>query len=102
MIKNYFKTAWRNLLRIKVFSLINITGISIGLTCCLLLTLYIEYQLSFDKFNSKAERIVRVIMQYDIGGERSKGNFTSAYVLPSFKSKFPEIQSGVRMSPATE
>ncbi|HVA98295.1 MAG TPA: ABC transporter permease, partial [Bacteroidia bacterium] len=101
MFKSYFKTALRNLLRNKIFSLINIAGISIALTCCLLLTLYIKYQVSFDKFNSKADRIVRVIMQYNEGGEVDKGNFTSAYVLPSFKSKFPEIESGVRMLPAT-
>lgn len=98
MIKNYFKTAWRNLLRNKGFSLINITGLAFGLTCCLLLVLYLQHELSYDRFHSKAARIVRVIMDYKIGDGGNKGNFTSTKVFPEFKRKFPEVVDGVRMS----
>lgn len=98
MIRNYFKIAWRNLIRNKVFSFINITGLAFGLTCCLLLVLYLNHELSFDKFHSNADKIVRVIMEYKIGDGGNKGNFTSTKVFPEFKRKFPEVKDGVRMS----
>jgi hypothetical protein len=49
MLKNYFKIAWRSLMKNKTFSFINIFGLSIGLTCCLLIALYLNYELSYDK-----------------------------------------------------
>jgi putative ABC transport system permease protein len=98
MIRNYFKIAWRNLVRNKAFSFINIAGLAFGLTCCLLLVLYLQHELSYDRFHSKADRIVRVIMDYKIGDGGSKGNFTSSKVFPEFKRKFPEVVDGVRMS----
>jgi putative ABC transport system permease protein len=101
MIKNYFKIAFRNLYRNKAFSAINIVGLSTGLTCCLLMILYLQHQLSFDTFHEKGHRIVRVIMEYSFGEDRSsKGNFTSTKVLPSFKQNFPEVADGVRLSPS--
>ena len=60
MFKNYFKTAWRNLIKNKVFSIINIAGLSIGITACLLILQYVGFQLSFDRFNKNAEDIYRV------------------------------------------
>jgi len=98
MIRNYFKTAWRNLLRNKGFALINILGLAAGLTCCLLLTLYLQHELSFDRFHKKGDRIVRVIMEYKIGDFGHKGNFTSTRVSPEFKRQFPEVVSGARLS----
>jgi putative ABC transport system permease protein len=101
MIKNYFKIAFRNLYRNKAFSAINIIGLSTGLTCCLLMILYLQHQLSFDTFHEKGHRIVRVIMEYRFNEDReSKGNFTSTKVLPSFKQNFPEVADGVRLSPS--
>ncbi len=98
MIRNYFKTAWRNLLRNKGFSLINILGLAAGLTCCLLLTLYLQHELSYDRFHGKGDRMVRVIMEYKVGDSGHKGNFTSTKVFPEFKRQFPEVVSGVRLS----
>lgn len=98
MIKNYFKIAWRNLLRNKGFSLINILGLAAGLTCCLLLTLYLQHELSYDRFHAKGDRIVRVIMEYKVGDSGNKGNFTSTKVFPEFKRQFPEVVSGARLS----
>lgn len=98
MIRNYFKTAWRNLLRNKGFSLINILGLAAGLTCCLLLTLYLQHELSYDRFHGKGDRIVRVIMEYKVGDFGQKGNFTSTKVFPEFKRQFPEVVSGTRLS----
>lgn len=99
MIRNYFKIAWRSLWKNKTASVINITGLSVGLTCCLLMVLYMQHELSYDKFQKNGDRIVRVIMEYSFNGSPvTKGNFTSSKVAPSFKRNFPEVEEGVRMS----
>ena len=99
MIKNYLKIAWRSLWKNKTSSLINIAGLATGLTCCLLMVLYMQHELNYDKFQQKGDRIARVIMEYSFNGSPvTKGNFTSTKVLPSFKRNFPEVESGVRMS----
>ncbi|MDR3693715.1 ABC transporter permease [Mucilaginibacter sp.] len=99
MTKNYLKIAFRNLWRNKTASFINTFGLSIGLTCCLLMGIYIQHELNYDRFQKNGSRIVRVIMEYkfDGGSEFKKGNFTSVRVAPVFKQTFPEIESGVRM-----
>ncbi len=99
MIRNYFKTAFRNMWKNKASSFINIFGLTIGLCSCLLIGLYIQHELSYDNFQTKGDRIVRTIMAYkfDGGTEMKKGNFTSARVAPRFKQVFPEIESAVRM-----
>lgn len=100
MLKNYFKIALRNLWKNKTASFINIFGLTIGLCSCLLIGLYIQHELSYDAFQKKGDRIVRVIMEYKFNGgtEMKKGNFTSARVAPVFKRTFPEIEAGIRMS----
>ena len=60
MIKNYFKIAWRNLMKYKFISFINLFGLTVGLTCCLLILAYIFNELSFDKYNKNADNIYRV------------------------------------------
>ena len=64
MFKNYLKTALRNLGRNKLYSSINIFGLMIGLAACLLIGVYINHELSYDKFNANASRIVRATMEY--------------------------------------
>ena len=64
MLKNIFKTAIRNFSRNKAYSLINISGLAIGLSCCILIILYIQREVSYDKFHEKADRIGRVIVEY--------------------------------------
>lgn len=99
MIKNYLKTALRNLWKNKTASAINIFGLTTGLTCCLLIALYIQHQLSYDNFQEKGDRVARVIMEYSFSGSATgKGNFTSVRVAPVFKRTFPEVESGVRMT----
>lgn len=88
MFKHYFKTAVRNLGKSKVFSFINILGLTIGLTCCILMVLYIRHELSYDDFQKKGDRITRVIMEYSMGGSVMSGNFTSTKVAPAFKKIF--------------
>lgn len=60
MVKNYFKIAWRNLKKNKFISFINLFGLTVGLTCCLLITIYILNELSFDRYNKNADNIYRI------------------------------------------
>ena len=59
MLKNYFKAAWRNIRKNKLFSAINIINLSIGIALCFIIMLYIQNELSYDKYNKNADRIVR-------------------------------------------
>ncbi len=98
MFKNYIKSIWRNLFKNKLHAFLNIAGLSIGLTCCILLVLYLLHELSYDKFQANGKRITRVIMEYKAGdSEGNKGNYTSTKVFPAFKDNFPEVESGVRL-----
>ena len=102
MFGNYLKVIFRNFARHKTFSLINILGLAIGLTSCVLIALYIQQQLSFDAFQAKGDRIARVIMEYGFEGsdESSKGNYTSVRVPMVMKQHFPEVEDAVIMTDA--
>ena len=97
MFRNYLKITWRSIVRNKIFSFINIAGLSIGIAVCALIFLYMENELSYDKHWQNAERIVR------INWEESKNGVTDAYGVtsfatgPSIKESFPEVESTVRM-----
>ncbi|HXB28283.1 MAG TPA: ABC transporter permease [Puia sp.] len=100
MFKSYFKTAIRNLLHSKVYSFINITGLSIGLACAMLIILYVKDEVSYDRFHKNAKQIYLVAVK----GHFSHGpnNFVnymsvSGYLQgPKFKAAIPEIQGFVR------
>jgi putative ABC transport system permease protein len=99
MIKNYLKTAWRNLWKNKTMTFINVLGLMTGITCCLLIGLYIQHEYSYDKFQQKGDRIVRVLMEYRFSsGDAKKVSVTSTKVLPVFVRTFPEVETGVRMT----
>jgi len=68
MLMNYFKSAIRNITRRKGYSLINITGLSIGMACCLLILMVVNDELSFDNYNEKEGRIYRIASSYRYGG----------------------------------
>jgi putative ABC transport system permease protein len=97
MVKHYLRIAWRNLVKNKAFSTINVIGLAIGLTCCLFMTLYIKHELSYDHFQPNRDRIARMIMEYSFGGKVNKGNYTSTKVAPMFARTFPEVEAAVRM-----
>lgn len=100
MLKHHLRIAWRNFLKNKVFSLINLTGLTVGLACCLFMVLYVQHELSYDRFQPKGDRIARVIMEYSFSGAAKKGNFTSTKVAPVFARSFPEVEASVRMTQA--
>jgi putative ABC transport system permease protein len=99
MVKNWFRTAWRNLRKNRTASAINIFGLAIGFSSCLVIALFIRHELSYDDFETRGNRIVRCIMEYrfDGGGDIQRGNFTSTKVAPTFQRVFPEVESAVRM-----
>jgi putative ABC transport system permease protein len=100
MIKNYLRIAFRNFWKHRGSSAINIFGLAIGFTSCLLIAGYIQSELSYDGFQARGDRIARVIMEYrfDGGGESNKGNFTSVRVATVFTRNFPEVEAAVKMA----
>ena len=97
MLKNYFKIAWRNILKHKVFSAINILGLSAGLTCCILIFLFIQHELSYDKFNTQAKNIYRLTSVMHSSGGESELAVTPAPWAPLMKKDFPEIKEYTRL-----
>ena len=96
MFKNYFKTAFRNLRKHKLYSAINIFGLTVGLAACLLIGVYINHELSYDKFNANADRIVRATMEYKNSETVNKTATTGTKPGPQFKRTFPSIQEYAR------
>ncbi len=96
MIKNYFKTAMRNLRKNKLYAAINVFGLAVGLTACLLIGVYINHELSYDKFNVNADRIVRVTMEYKNAETVNSVATTGTKVGPQFKRTFPAVEEYVR------
>jgi len=96
MLKNYFKIAWRNLIKNKLYSFVNIIGLSIGITSCILIGLYVGHELSYDRFHKNADRIVRVTMEFSSGGTVGKYAFTGTKVGPQFARTFPPVNAFVR------
>jgi putative ABC transport system permease protein len=92
MFQNYFKIALRNLVNHKTYSLINILGLAIGITCCLLIMLYVRQEFSYDSFNENADRVFRIIME----NNRSTGTDYYAQtpypVGPAFREEYPEVE----------
>ncbi|MGZ5133749.1 MAG: ABC transporter permease, partial [Flavitalea sp.] len=99
MIRNYLKIAWRNLLKNQAFSIINILGLTIGITVCMMIFLFIMNELSVDNFHKKGKNIYRVMRGY----EAKKGTpYLSGPYAPALLNDYPnEIKMAVRVM-ATE
>jgi putative ABC transport system permease protein len=99
MIKNYLKTAWRSLLQNKTTSLISTAGLAVGIGCFLLLATYILNELSYDRFNVNADRIVRLIQHSRSvdDNEEQINAVTPTGPVPVFKQELSEIADGVRV-----
>ncbi|WP_205511609.1 ABC transporter permease [Longitalea arenae] len=98
MLKNYLKTAWRNISRHKVFSLINIAGLALSLTVVWLLALYIAHELSYDKYHKNAGRIYRLVSHGQWDTEKFDITGTSNLAAPTLKKDFPEVEDAVRIN----
>jgi putative ABC transport system permease protein len=100
MIKNYFKTAWRNLWKNKTFSLINIAGLAIGMAACLLILQYVSFKLSFDQFNKNAADIYRVYNdRYQNGKLIQHGTITYSAIGKALQDDYPEVINHARVVP---
>jgi len=98
MLKNYFKTAWRNMQRNKVNSIINIAGLAIAMASVILIVMYIQDEAAYDKFFRDADHIFQVNMfATDKGVTNTTGGNTAPAVGPSLQRMFPEIESYVRV-----
>jgi putative ABC transport system permease protein len=96
MLKNYLKIAVRNLTRNKVFSVINIAGLSLGLTCCMLIVLYTKDEVSFDRFQENKDQLYRVSVTMTTPEGTRNISSTNYIHGPSFKQEIPEIKEIVR------
>jgi putative ABC transport system permease protein len=92
MLINYFKNAVRILISQRFYSIINIAGLSIGITACILVTLYIEHDLSYDRYHKNAENIYRIEFNYSQEGTTSRSAQTQALLGPTLKNEYPEIK----------
>jgi len=101
MIKNYLRSAWRNIARHKFISFINISGLTIGITCCLLILAYIINELSYDRYNEHADRIYRVtrIFYSRDGSENLHLSSIAPPFGPLLKVAFPDIEKVTRVYP---
>ena len=92
MIKNYFKIAFRNLSKNKFYSLINISGLSIGLAVGILILLWVQDELSFDRFHTQAKNIYRLENQVGTGSSIQIWSVTNAPIGTEAKSKLPQVK----------
>jgi putative ABC transport system permease protein len=93
MVKNYFKTAFRNLTRNKSFTFINVLGLTIGIASCLLIFLVVEFELSFDNFHKKKARIYRVVTQFNRAGNLDYTSGVSVPVGDAMRTDFPHLEA---------
>ena len=100
MLKNYLATAWRNLKKNRIFSLINIAGLAIGMAVCLLILQYVNFELSYDQFNKNASDIYRVTNdRYQNGKLIQHGTITYSAIGKAMQDDYPEVAGHVRVLP---
>ncbi|QEC52798.1 putative ABC transport system permease protein [Anseongella ginsenosidimutans] len=98
MLRNYLKIAFRNLWKHRLFSIINITGLAVGMTACFLIFLYVSFELSYDKFHSKADRIYRLVCNIKTPTETIDNFSNTGWAMaPNIQSGLPEVESFVRL-----
>ena len=97
MFTNYLKIAWRNLAKNKVFSFINIFGLSVGRTCCMLISLYIYHEISYDKYHVNAGKAFRLGTVFTDQGVGEPGANSSAPLGGLMQQEYPEIEASARI-----
>jgi putative ABC transport system permease protein len=99
MLLNYFKTAYRNLLRFKAYAVINILGLAIGIGATILILIYIQFEFSYDTFHSQGDRIYRISVVHTKEGKfESDSHIFTPPIGADMKSEFPEVEDFLRMS----
>ncbi len=104
MLKNYLKTTFRHMKRNKVYSFINIAGLAVGLSCFVLILLFVRFELSFDNFHENGNQIYRFYKKREVAGLSYMGNSyfmtTPAILAPTLKETFPEVVNTTRLNKA--
>src|SRR6266571_2768494 len=98
MFKNYFKTAWRNLWKNKVYSAINIVGLAIGMAACIMMMLFVFYEKSFDNFHSKNIYRLNEVQKFEGMVASQKVALSMFPMGPTLKNEFPEVKNFTRVS----
>jgi putative ABC transport system permease protein len=96
MFQNYFKIAWRNLAKQRMYSLVKVAGFSLGIASCLLITLFIQDELSFDSQYPDGDRIYRLVEVFESHGEIQRGSWFQAPFANALKADYPEIEKAGR------
>lgn len=99
MLKNYVKIAFRNLLKHRLFTFINLAGLSVGLVACLLISLYVRHELDYDTFHEKGDRIYRMVTDIKTPTETLPSDITSGPMAGQMKQHLPEIEAYTRLWP---
>jgi putative ABC transport system permease protein len=97
MLKNYLKIAWRNLIRYKVYSFINITGLAIGLAVCMLIVLYVGHEKSYDQFHTHSNRIFWMQTKLKLGADSVFMQFLNYSAAPVVGQREPSVESFLRI-----
>src|SRR4249919_2279291 len=101
MIKNYLKVAFRNLIRNKAFTTINILGLAIGMASAILILLWVQNELSFDSFYKKTDRLYVMYNRDKFDGVLHSWNTTPKVMAPALKKDYPEVEDATRYSQVT-
>ncbi len=102
MIKNYLKIAYRNLIKYKSYSLINLFGLSIGIACCLLILAYIGFEFSYDNYHVHADNIYRIVSKTTAAGQTRESAYSPAPMGLTLASDYPEVLDAVRFMPTVK
>ena len=99
MFVNYLKIAWRNMMKSKAFSFINVFGLAVGLTCCMLITIYLSYEWNYDSYQQDADHLYQVETKFQMSGKELTLAATSAPFAPAVARDFPEVKETLRVLP---
>src|SRR5882757_7353387 len=97
MLKNYIVIALRNIMRSKAYSFINISGLALGVACCLLLALYIQDEMSYDKHHKRVEDLYRIVSKFESDVVVDKTGSASPPIAMTLKAEIPEVEAAVRV-----
>jgi ABC-type antimicrobial peptide transport system permease subunit len=98
MLKNYLKIAWRNIQRSKGYAFINIAGLGIGMAASILILIWVQFELSIDRFHEKSDRIHAVWRNAEMQGETTTYDYTPAPFAPTLKEQYPEVEAVARIT----
>ena len=99
MLINYFKIAFRQLKKQKFYSSVNIFGLAIGITCCILITLFVRDELSYDQQHSNVENLYRLAFDFKYNNREEKSAAVPPILAPTLVNEIPEIKKAARINP---